>query len=73
VILVFAHLLVKVLDQEKTKSPFRSSSPVTCHYQHLTIQGRGIPSSALSKDTTANLPACSPHYPFNTERKAEKL
>jgi len=32
------------------------------------LKGRSIPLSALPKDTQhANLPDCSPHYPFNTE------
>jgi len=36
-------------------------------------KGRGIPSSALPKDTTSELAGLSSHYLFNTKRQAGKL
>ena len=35
----------------------------------LPHKGGGVPLSVLPKDTTMNLPACSPHPPLNAERK----
>jgi len=56
--------LSSYLDQETTKSRFRSSSQAaTCSYQsnHLKVSLEVIPLSALPKDTTSGLAGLSPH------------
>jgi len=54
--LVFAHFLLKYLDQETVKGLFRSSSQAaTCYYQSNHSKVETILLSALLKDTTINL------------------
>jgi len=55
--LVLDHLFVRYLDQETAKAPFRSSSQAATYFylSNYSMSGRGIPWSALPKDTTSEL------------------
>jgi len=58
---VFIYLL-RYLDQETAKRPFRSSSQAaTCYYQSNHSKVESIPLSAVPKDTTSELACLSPH------------
>jgi len=58
--------LVKDLDQETAKRPFRSSSQAaTCYYQSNHSKAEEISLSALPKDTISELPAYLHTDPFN--------
>jgi len=68
--------LLRYLDQETPKWPFRSSGLVaTCYYQSNHSKVEAIPLlSTLPKDTTSELASLSSHYNlFNAERQTGKL
>ena len=61
-----------LLSRESDQCAIRGRLGVAGH-RFTTPRWGGIPPSAFLNGTTRNLPACSPHFPFNAEGQAGKL